>query len=345
MPRILFFVFCFTNSLLCQNIYFQHYGKLYINNQIVEIKYQNNTYNIYDGVVSPNGNFICGYLLDEKLNNFIKIFDGGGIVDFFGLDSLHLVIYDRQLNNIIFESFDRSFCTPYFSGDEKYILVSYWPGNISKLVNLHTGTVEYNFPDTCQDFKWIKGDLYFFREVNNSYELLYFEIEKKKTVFINKISNDLWKNRELRKTEILDKDRILILSKDSVSYYLTIVYKKLVNKEIKFHFVTEVTTSNNNDVFIVGAQKDEPNNGELYNLDLDQNSLQMIFTIQELEDNLNEGPIPIISDIFLLDDEYYFIVNYALPEDDNIIKFNSKNLSFSKLTEKGYISEPIGYFK
>ena len=284
MPRILFFVFCFTNSLLCQNIYFQHYGKLYINNQIVEIKYQNNTYNIYDGVVSPNGNFICGYLLDEKLKNFLKIFDGGGIVDFFELDSLHLVIYDRQLNNIIFESFDRSYCTPYFSEDEKYILISSVVVK-PKLINLHTGTVEYNFPDSCRNFKWIKGDLYFFKKVKNSYELSYFEIEKKKTVFINKISNDLWKNRELRKTEILDKDRILILSKDSVSDYLTIVYKS-VHKEIKFHVVLNISAPSSNNILIIGTQNIQAY-GELYNLDLDQNSLQMIFTNQELEDYLN----------------------------------------------------------
>ena len=191
MIKILLHLFLFINFVLCQNLYYQFDNRLYINSEEKIIKVMGGKYNINSGVISQKGKYLSGFILDNKLQEFISSINKPSIVDFFEIDSTRLIIYSNLQKKIIYDIYINHFPKLLFSPDDSYLLIESWPSDASKLFNLKNRRIEYSFKDKSICFRWLKNNLYFIKEENSHFKLCRYEVKEKICKQIFTLSKDL----------------------------------------------------------------------------------------------------------------------------------------------------------
>lgn len=312
---ILIFLFL-SGNIQSQNLYYQYKDRLYINGEEVKIKIDSVEYNIYDGVVSPGGEYICGTLLDDSLQMKLNLRNYQEEIDS-PLDPQpqHIIMYSLKKDSLIFNNKIECCHSFIFSNDGKYLLLD---GYTSFLFKTEIDIPLKYFSEHFGSFKWFNGDLYFFATIinkcflaklnlKNKEVLSHFDITNSDISCVYEISPNIYKGNILG-FSILDSSRIIDKQEtDEFDYF--IIYDR--NKKIatfEFAHINKLWSFSNN-IFIVGNLKERDKyKNKLYSIDLDSFKIIQLFNLEELK-HYTDDLIPYISIFAVTDNEIYFKIS------------------------------------
>lgn len=312
-------------SVICQNIYYQDSLRLSINGNIMALKYNDVYYNIYNGIVSKEGKYVAGTLIDKSLVGQIE--DGlSGQMSASNMrkDSSTFILYSLIENKVLFSKKDVYLIKPYFTRDKLMLIEN---AKI-EIYNLKNRNFEGVYSEKYTDIIAIKNDIYLIRQKDSTI------IEK----YDRNGKFHYFAGTTNTQTNILyiEGDRIIAYDSNNI----LIIEDGKVQKRIKFIITNHI--SNEYGLFLVGRnEKDE--NISLYVYNKKKKIFEKQFELEATIKSMNLYTLD-ISDVFTVGNEIYFINNVSALKLQNLISYDRITRKFKKLTQKGYIFGPIGLY-
>lgn len=335
-------------------LFYEQRGIMHIDGSPARVTIDSVNYQISDGIISPSGRYLAGYLVNKDIRNFIDAGYEGGLV-LRGTPRSSYVLYDRFYEEVV----NLLYSIPYyvqstgFSGSEKWLLVPGRDYDAIMLVNTSTGTTHTISHPGILHFTWFEDDLYDLEYFRESVSIIKFFPWSGEEIYpFHYLHEKL--NDSTFMTKMVDPTRLVVRFEDEQDQSDFHLVQDGI-KTMDFHFLGisswDVCGGNLyvNGVLDNGQTKiDSFSEFNMYRVDLDSGNIDILFSHGDLA-SLFEDPDFIIPSDFLAfdcaDDDILFVKRYLIRNEQNLIRWHSKNKTLEMLTDTGYVSGPIGIFK
>jgi hypothetical protein len=325
-------------------LYYQYDYALHVGTDKYVVKVDHGKYALYHGIVSPDGQYVCGLLYDDDLRQLTWEWKTGGITETPPPSNMIFVVQRVKDSAIVFRQDSIStFLDVSFSPGSNLLLVN---DATPTLVDLSKGQQSPVEIGPLHSYKWYDDALYYvaFTKEGTRFSRYDFSDASGSDVFFMPVSS--FGDRDWLQLRILDTLTLAGTRRIGSSTEVFVIGDGSIEFSERWSTARCVGTAGTT-AYVFGIRDSQSGTipPALFALDCRSNTFKQLFTVIELNDKVSSEPwlYTGIRFVFPADGVLYILVS-SLLDVPNLLALDLKSGEFEAVVDRGPVYEPTGVF-